>query len=224
MHHFKTEKPEKMRKFILLIIFLPMSLGLLADVGDSYRYKAKLNLTDNREITGYFYFHTYEKGFNQAKTDFKTYILTYYHFPITIYENIKTIEINQYLTVDFAIEGSGIAIKKNEIISLILFGELETEVGSRLIEVNKTEFGLINQDFVCTESYYNESFAIASTIYFLSWSSKNKLTEIRNEMAKNIDRLLLIDNNEQSINKYIEKKRIELMEKGIVLFRYDGAV
>ena len=207
-----------------MFIILPMSLGLLADVGDSYRYKATLKLKDNREITGYFYFHTYEKGFNQAKTDFKTYILTYYHFPIKIYENIKTIEINQYLAVDFAIEGSGITVKKNEIISLILIGELETEVGSRLIEVNKREFGLINQDFVCTESYYNESFAIASTIYFLSWSSKNKLTEIRNEMAKNIDRLLLIDNNEQSINKYIEKKRIELMEKGIVLFRYDGAV
>jgi hypothetical protein len=213
-----------MRKFILLFIILPMSLGLLADVGDSYRYKATLKLTDNREITGYFYFHTYEKGFNQAKTDFKTYILTYYHFPIKIYENIKTIEINQYLAVDFANEGSGITVKKSEIISLALIGELETEVGSRLIEVSKREFGLINQDFVYTESYYNESYAIASTFYFISWSGKNNLTEIKNEMAKNIDRLSLIENNEQSINKYIEKKRIELIEKGIVLFRYDGAV
>ena len=201
-----------------------MSLGLLADVGDSYRYKATLKLTDNREITGYFYFHTYEKGFSQTKKDFKTYILTYYYFPITIYENIKTIEINQYLTVDFAIEGSGITVKKNEIISLILIGELETEVGSRLIEVNNREFGLINQDFVCTESYYNESFGIASTLYFLSWPGKNNLTEIKNEMAKNIDQLLLIDNNEQALNKYIAKKRIELIEKGIVFFRYDGAV
>ena len=74
-----------------MLIILPMSLRLLADVGDSYRYKATLKLTDNREITGYFYFHTYEKGFNQAKTDFKTYILTYYHFPIKIYENIKSL-------------------------------------------------------------------------------------------------------------------------------------
>lgn len=201
-----------------------MSLGLLADVGDSYRYKATIKLADNREITGYFYFHTYEKGYNLAKTDFKTYILAYYYFPITIYENIKTIEINQYLTVDFAIAGSGITVKKNEIISLILIGELETDVGSRLIEVNKREFGLINQDFVCTESYYNESFGIASTLYFLSWPGKNNLTEIKNEMAKKIDQLLLIENNEQSINKYLEKKKIELIEKGIVFFRYDGAV
>lgn len=200
-----------------------MSLGLLAGVGTSYRYKAILKLTDLREITGYFYFHTYEKGFNQAETDFKTYILTHYHFPVKIYENIKTIELNQYLTVDFAIEGSGVTVNKSEIISLVLIGELEIEVGSRLIEVNKREFGLINQDFICTESYYNENYAIAGNIYFLSWSGKNNLTEIKNEMAKNIERLL-IDNNEQSINEYIEKKKVELIEQGIVLFRYDGAV
>ena len=201
-----------------------MSLGLLADVGDSYRYKATLKLTDNREITGYFYFHTYEKGFNNAESDFKTYILTYCYFPITVYENIKTIVINQYLTIDFAKEGSGITVKKNEIINLILIGEIETEVGSRLIEVIEREFCLINQDFVCAESYYNESFGIASTLYFLSWSGKENLTEIKNEMAKNIDQLLLIDNNEQYINKYIDEKRIELIEKGIVLFCYFGAV
>lgn len=220
----KTENPEKMRKFILLFMILSMSLGLLADVGKSYRYKAILKLKDNHEITGYFYFHTYEKGFGQAKTDFKNYILTHYHFPIKIYENIKTIKINQDFAVDFAIEGSGIAVKKNEIASLILICELETEAGSRLIEVDKREFGLINQNYVYTESYYNESYAIASTFYFLSWSDKNNLTEIKNEMVKNIDRLLLIENNELSINKYIEKKRVELIEKGIVLFRYDGAV
>lgn len=212
-----------MKKIILLIIMVNMSLGLLADAGNSYRYKASLTLTDLREVTGYFYFHTYEKGFNQAETDFKTYILTHYHFPVKIYENIKTIELNQYLTVDFAIEGSGITVSKSEIISLVLIGELETEVGSRLIEVNKREFGLINQDFINIESYYNESFAIASNIFLLSWSMKNNLTEIKNEMAKNIERLL-IDNDEHAIDEYIKKKKYELIEQGIVLFRYDGAV
>ena len=200
-----------------------MSLGLLADVGDSYRYKATLKLTDNREITGYFYFHTYKKGFNEAKTDFKTYILNYYYFPITIYENIKTIEIDQYVTVDFAIEGTGIKVNKSEIVSLNLIGQLKVEVGDRIIEVNKTEFGLITQDFICTESYYNESYSENCRIYLLSWSGENNLTVLKTEIAKNIDRLT-IAKNELSTNKYIETKREELIRKGVLLFRYCGAL
>ena len=48
-----------MKKVLLLFIIISASLRVSADVGNAYKYLATLNLSDNREITGYFYFTTY---------------------------------------------------------------------------------------------------------------------------------------------------------------------
>ena len=86
-------------------------------------------------------------------------------------------------------EGSGITVNKNEIISIQLLSELETQVGSGLIQVNQTEFTFISQDFVGIESFYNEDYAISCAIYMLSWSEKIDLKEIKEEISQSVMQL-----------------------------------
>lgn len=208
-----------MKYIFLLIIFLTLNLRLLADPGNAYRYKATLKLTNNKEITGYFYFSTYENGFDTLNGDFKNYLFSYYHFPISLYETIKTIKIDDSLTVDFALEGSSISINKNDILSIKLINQINFPVGSRLKEVNKNEFSIINQKFIDFKSIYKETFHESCSFLLLNWSNKNNLEELKKEISDNIEKLL-INNNEQSILEYISKKRAELIEKKIVIFEY----
>jgi hypothetical protein len=208
-----------MKYIILLFIIVSTSIRLQADVGDAYRYKATLKLTNNKEITGYFYFATYEKGFDKAKGDFKNYIFSYYHFPIILYKTIKTIKIDSSLTVDFALEGSSISINKNDIVSIKLINQISFPVGSRLKEVNQNEFSIINQKFIDFKSIYNETFHESCSFLLLNWSDKNNLEELKKEISDNIEKLI-IKNNEQSILEYISNKRAELIKKKIIIFEY----
>jgi hypothetical protein len=210
-----------MKKFILLFIIVSTSLRLFADAGNAYRYKATLKLSDEREITGYFYFATYGKGFDKGKEDFKNYIFSNYHFPIQLYKTIKTINIGNKLTVDFALAGSSDSVNKNEIVSINLISELETDVGSRLREVSQKEFAIIDQNFVSFDSFYNEKYAINCTFYLLNWADGNNLKELKTEMSNNIE-TLMINSNEMSVLQYIVKKKAELVEKKILLFEYCG--
>ena len=212
-----------MKRIILLFIIVSTSLRLFADVGNAYRYKATLKLADKREITGYFYFATYKQGFDKGKEDFKNYIFSNYPFPIKLYKTIKTINVGNKLTVDFAIDGSSYSINKNEIVSINLISELETEVGSRLREVSQKEFSIINQKFVSFESFYNEKYAINCTFYLLNWANGNNLKELKKEMGNHVENKML-KSNEISVLKYIANKRTELVEKKIVLFEYCGPI
>ena len=212
-----------MKRILLILIIVSTSLRLFADVGNAYRYKATFKLADKREITGYFYFATYGKGFDKGKEDFKNYIFSNYPFPIQLYKTIKTINVGNELTVDFAIEGSSDTVNKNEIVSIKLISELETEVGSRLREVSQKEFSIINQKFVSFESFYNEKYAINCTFYLLSWADGNNLKELKKEMENHVENIM-IKSNEISVLKYIAKKRTELIEKKIVLFEYCGPI
>jgi hypothetical protein len=210
-----------MKKNLLLFIIVLTSLRLFADAGNAYRYKAILKLSDKREITGYFYFATYGKGFDKGKEDFKNYIFSNYHFPIQLYKTIKTINIGNKLTVDFALAGSSDSVNKNEIVSIDLISEIETEVGSRLIEVSQKEFEIIDQNFLSYDSFYNEKYAINCTFYLLSWTDENNLKELKEELFNNIENLM-VKSNEMSVIQYIARKKVELVEKKILLFEYCG--
>jgi len=210
-----------MKKYILLFIIFSTSLRLFADVGNAYRYKATFKLDDKREITGYFYFATYEKGFDKEKENFKNYIFSNYPFPIQLYKTIKTINVGDNLTLDFAIEGNSDTVNKDEIVSINLISELETVVGSRLREVSQKEFSIINQNFVSFESFYNEKYAINCTFYLLSWADGNNLKELKKEISNRVENIM-VKSNEMSVLNYITKKRTELVEKKIVLFKYCG--
>lgn len=216
-------KHQQMKRIILLLIIVSTSLSLFADVGNAYRYKATVKLADNREITGYFYFATYGKEFDKGKEDFTTYIFSNYHFPIQLYKTIKTINVGNELTVDFALAGSSDSVNKNEIISINLISEIETEVGSRLIEVSKKELEIIDQKFVSFDSFYNEKYAISCTFYLLNWADGNNLKELKTEISNHIENFI-INNDEMSVLQYIAKKKSELVEKKILLFEYCGPV
>ncbi len=211
-----------MKKIILLFILATTSFRLFADVGNAYRYKATFKLTYNREITGYFYFATYEKGFDKEKEDFQHYIFSNYPFPIQLYKTIKTINVDK-LTVDFTLEGSSESVNKNEIVSINLISEIETEVGSRLREVSRKEFTIVDQKFVSFESFNNEQYAINCTFYLISWTDRNNLEELKKEMANNIENLM-VERNEISVLQFIAKKKNEFVEKKILLFEYCGPI
>ena len=212
-----------MKRILLIFIIISTSFRLFADAGNAYRYKATLKLTDNSEITGYFFFTTYERKYDKNKTDFNKYILTCYHFPIRVFEKIKTIEINEYLTVDFAIIGSERIVNKNEIISIELISEIEIKVGSRLREISEQEFKLLNQDFINFERIHNESFSENCNYYLLNWNQSNNLNELKEKIYEKIDELRL-ENNYQIIRDYIEKLKLDLYKKEIILFQYCSAL
>lgn len=207
-----------MKKKLLLFIIVSTSFSVFADVGNAYRYKATLKLTDNREVTGYFYFATYGEGFDKEKEDFKNYIFSNYPFPIKLYQTIKTINIDK-MTVDFTLEGSSDSVNKNEIVSINLLSVIETEVGSRLREVSQKEYAIIDQMFVNFESFYNEKYAINCTFYLLSWAAENNLKELKKELSNNIEDLM-VNSNEMPVFQYIARKRAELVERKILLFEY----
>jgi hypothetical protein len=200
-----------------------MSLSIYADVGNAYRYKATIALNDGIEITGYFYFTTYEKKFNPTETDFTTYIFSYYHFPISLYKDIKTIKVNKNLTVDFAIAGSETQINIVDITNIKLLEEIETEVGSRLREVSKEEFEFLNQDFISSETIHDEFYSENCNLYLLSWANAQDLIKIKSEISEGIDKLSQ-ENNIQEISIFIDQKKNELSKVKIILFNYCSAL
>jgi len=211
------------KKIVVLFIIILISFKLFADAGSAYRYEATLKLRDNSEITGFFFFTTYERGYNENKTDFEKYILTYYHFPIRVFEEIKTIEINKYLTVDIAIIGSERTINKNEIISIDLISEIETKVGSRLIEISEQEFNLLNQDFINSERIHNESYSENCSYYLLTWKQSNDLVKMKKEIHEKIDKLRL-ENNYEVIREYIDQLKLDLIKQKTIIFQYCSAL
>lgn len=212
-----------MKQLILIFGFITLNSCLFADVGKAYRYEATFKLQNNKELRGYFYYATYENKFDKDKDDFKQYILSNCHFPITLYQTIKTMKIDSVLTIDFAIEGCGISIDTNDIVSIHFLNEIEIYVGSRLREVNQNEYTLLNQKFISTENFNSEPFGISCLFYMLNWDEKNNLLELKNELIDKIKNLRK-NNNEQSVIDYISRKRIELIAKQIVLFEYCGPI
>jgi hypothetical protein len=210
-----------MRNIILLMILPFITFELLADVGNAYRYKVNISLQDQSGLTGYFFFTTYQNGFNQNEKAFKDYIFTNYHFPIFLYENIKTIRISDYLTVDFAIKGSEKTIEKNEIESIVLIEEIETPVGSRLRLLSEEEDKLLNQDFINTENIYNESYAVNCSVILLNWDKSNDLVKLKNGINKRIEELIS-ESNIQGASDYIENLKKDMVNRNILLFQYCG--
>jgi hypothetical protein len=211
-----------MKYILLLFIIVSTCFSVFADVGNAYRYKVTLKLTDDREVTGFFYFSTYGMGFDKEKEDFQNYIFSNYPFPIQLYRTIKTINVDK-LTVDFTLEGSSDSVNKNEVVNINLLSVIETEVGSRLREVSQKEYAIIDQMFVNFERFYNEKYGINCTFYLLSWTDEYNLKELKKELSNNIDNLM-VKSNEMSVLQYIARKRAELVERKFLLFEYCGPI
>lgn len=212
-----------MKKFTFLFVLVLLSFSIFADAGNAYRYKVKIALKDHSELSGYFFFATLEKGFNPDETDFKSYLFSCYNFPIALYSNLKTIQVNEYLTIDFAIAGSDIKINKEEIEAIELIEEIATPVGSRLIELSEQEFDNLNQDFITSERIHNESYLEHCSYYLLNWNQSNNLVALKKDIYERIDKLRL-ENDYEAIHDYITILKHELIEKKIIFFQYCSAL
>ena len=208
-----------MTKLFLLLTLFFIGFNGMADVGNAYRYKVNITLKDQGKLTGYFFFTTNNHGFDPNESDFKEYIFSCYHFPIVLFENLKTIHVNQNLTVDFAQKGSEIIINKNDVVSIELIEEIETLVGSRLRLLSELEYKAVNQDFVNTENICNESYSENCCYYLLNWQESNDLEELMEKMNKKMEELML-ENNFLGVNEYIENLKPDLIKRGILLFLY----
>ncbi len=211
-----------MKRILFLLILSLISFELQADAGYAFRYKATISLKDKSDVTGYFFFTTYQNRFNPKESDFKNYIFTNYHFPISLYENIKTIRVNDYLTVDFVIKGSEKTIEKNEIESIELIEDIETKVGSRLRLLSEQEYKLLNQNFLNTERINYESYVVHCSYYLLNWNASNDLKELKESIYKKIEELTQ-ENNSQGVLDYINKMKMDLIYRDIILFQYCSA-
>jgi len=100
-----------MKKTIVTIFLILLYLISLSDVGNAYRYKATFKIKDCSEVTRYFYFPTYKEKFDSTQWSFNEYIESYYHFLIRVFEELKTRERNEFLVIDFSIDGSEIKIE-----------------------------------------------------------------------------------------------------------------
>jgi len=82
---------------------------------------------------------------------------------------------------------------------------------------------LLNQDFLNTETIYNESYSENCNYYLLSWNASNDLTGLKDKINNKIEELNH-EKNLQGILDYIDKMKIELINKEILLFHYCSAL
>jgi hypothetical protein len=182
-----------------------------------------VKLNDNSEVTGYIYFGSYNTEYKKEKESFTEYAKREMKSLIKIYKEIKTIEIRSNYQLDFAFTENFEEIKLAEILTINLIDKLEYPAGQRLIKVSEKEYNLIKPDLVDQGSIYNERLAENCSFKLLCWTKISNFEEIKNEIALKIKEL--VDNNNfNEVYKFVETRKIELTEKGILLFQSCSAL
>ena len=93
-----------MKRLLTLLPLILICLLSFADGGKYFRYELKIKLQDNSEITGYVYIGSYNPEYISGNESFFEYAKREISFPLEIYSEIKTVEINNEFQLDFSTE------------------------------------------------------------------------------------------------------------------------
>ncbi|BDX37800.1 hypothetical protein CYCD_11550 [Tenuifilaceae bacterium CYCD] len=206
-----------MKRLTFILLFILVNHSLFADGAKCFRYKLKLSLKSEKEIIGYSYFCTRNQVYNKNES-FYEYVKKEFRFPILVYEKIKTIEISTNYNLDFSIKDSHKTIELRDIKSIELIEQLEYPSGERNIKVSENQFNLIQSEIKIKGVVYNEKLAENCSFFLLSWLSIEDFESIKKEISEKIEELCEAEMRNKTY-EYINNKKIELADKGILLFQ-----
>jgi len=206
-----------MKRLTFLLLFVLLNHTLFADGAKCFRYKLKLSLKNEKEIIGYTYFCTGNQVYNR-NVSFYEYVEKEFRFPILVYEKIKTIEIRPNYNLDFSIKDNYKSVELRDIKSIQLIEQLEYPSGERNIKISETQFNLIRSEIKINNVMYNEKLAENCGLIFLSWIPVEDFESINKEISEKIEELCQMEKFNETYD-YINNKKIELANKGILLFQ-----
>lgn len=210
-----------MTVFTFLILFCFSSF---AGGGDSFRFKVSVTLTDSTELTGYVYFATFGSGYNSKKESFIEFGKREFRFPIKIYKEIKTVELNGSTQYDFSVKSIEKTIQLSEISEIKLIDKKILAAGmQRLFVLTEKEYNLIDNQPITNSFFYNAKLAENCSYLLLCWSDSSDLDKIKNEIETKVKGF--VDNNKNNeVYKYIKTVKKELVEKSILIIQTCGSM
>ena len=212
-------------RIITLVTFLILfGLNSYAGGGDSFRFKVNITLTDKTVLTGYVYFGTFGPVYNPEKENFTEYGKREFRFPINLYKEIKTVNLNGSNQYDFSVKSKEKTLQINEISEIKLIETFKCSAGiKRLFVLTEKEYNLINNQPVNNSSFYNAKHAENCSYLLLCWSENTDLDKIKNEIEAKVSELVDKNNNREVYN-YIKTIKTELIEKSILIIHACGSM
>jgi len=207
-----------MRKLILFTFLILTSLISFADGGDYFRLKLQVKQIDNSVATGYIYFGTHKPFFDSEKESFKEYAKRELRFPLKVYKEIKTININPNFQLDFAETDNFIELELSEVLEIKLIEKLKYPAGQRLVYLTGKEYNLIKEEPKHKTYIANEKLIPYCSYKLLSWTEISEFENIKNEIDEKLKEFAESDNFKEARN-YMKNIKLELVEKGILIFQ-----
>jgi len=206
-----------MKLILLILSVFSLFTSCYADAGNAFRFKVNIELDNKNNVQGYFYFYSYEDKFDSKTETFLDYIIENENdTALILYQEIKTLKINENFNLDFAIVGSHIKIPKSHIKSIKLVENISFFVGDRIFEIGQTEYNFINNSNMLHQNIYNEFRAENCELILFSWGANADLIKVKDSIS---NQLIEFENKNQrkELNSYVQQIKTDLLDQNIMV-------
>ena len=202
--------------FIILVLF---HLSLIAQNGNYYRFKVKVELKDKSELTGYIYTDSLKNNFYYSeKNSFSEFVNSEMGYPLHIYKEIKDIDYNSSYNNHFSVESKLLKLDQNDILKITLLEKNLYSEKPKLVILNESEYKLLQKELKLSITINNSNDTVKrSLVTFLFFADNLDLFELFDSM------LLIIEQLDNGIPfeermAFLDQEKEYLIEKGIIVF------
>ncbi|HSH52158.1 MAG TPA: hypothetical protein VK982_10595 [Bacteroidales bacterium] len=207
-----------MRTLTIFTLLVLLYLSSIAQEGNYYRFKVKVQLKDNSELTGYIYTDSLQDYFYYSKKhNFSEFVKKEIGYPLNFCKEIIELDHSRTNNLHFSVDSKLLKLDQTDLLEIILLKKDLYSKKPRLVIMNESEYKLLQKELKSSITINNSNDTGKCFVTFLFFVDELDLFELIDNILPIFEKL---DNDIpfEERTEFIEQEKEKLIDKGIILF------